>query len=181
MVSLKKIKIVEKISEELQNSNSFLVFQFTALKHQQLEEIRKAIKKLGKIKVVKNSLYEKAINKNLNNKPILYEVKKRYLPLREKNAVVFFKEVWDEGVKKIYAFIKKDYPIKFKFAVLDKVVYDENGLIQLAQLPSKEELVAKIIGAIKSPVYRLYQVSINPIQKLIYIFQQQAKKGGETG
>jgi len=176
MVSLKKKIKTEKINQELHQSNAFLLLQIGRLNHQQLEEIRKTIKPLGKIKVVKNSLYEKVINKNLSQNPQFMEIKQRFFPLKETNAVVFFKELWDEGIRKIYSFIKKDYQIKFKFAFDGRSVYDENEIKRLAQLPAKEILVANLISQIKSPIFRLYNASINPLQKLIYILQQQAKK-----
>lgn len=176
MANLKKKQKAEEINQKLQETKAVITLGLGKITHRQLEEIRKAIKPAAKLMVVKNSLYEKAINKNLKNNAVFTQLKEKYFPLKEKNAVVFFKEVWDEGIKKIYAFIKKDYPIQFKFGLSENVIYDNEQLAKLAQLPAKEVLIGRLIGQIKSPISRLYQTTINPLQKLIYILQQKSKQ-----
>jgi large subunit ribosomal protein L10 len=176
MANLKKKQKAEEINQKLLQTKAVITLELGKITHRQLEEIKKSIKPAAKLMVVKNSLYEKAVNKNLNTHPIFLRLKQKYFPLKEKNAVVFFTEVWDEGVKKIYAFIKKDYPIQFKFGLSDNFIYDHEQLAKLAQLPAKEVLIGRLIGQIKSPISRLYQTTINPLQKLIYILQQKSKQ-----
>jgi large subunit ribosomal protein L10 len=176
MANLKKKQKAEEINQKLQETKAVITLGLGKITHRQLEEIRKSIKPAAKLMVIKNSLYEKAVNKNLKNNSVFAQVKEKYFPLKEKNAVVFFKEVWDEGIKKIYAFIKKDYQIQFKFGLSENVIYDNEQLAKLAQLPAKEVLIGRLIGQIKSPISRLYQTTINPLQKLIYILQQKSKQ-----
>ena len=56
----------------------------------------------------------------------------------------------------------------FSLGYVDGGIIDANGVEQLASIPSKEVLIAKFLGSIKSPVY-----------KLAYALQAVADKNGE--
>ena len=119
-------------------------------------------------------MFEKSINKIALKDKIYNEFKKQIYPLKETTALVTLSDRWNEGLKALYLFTKKDVSIGFKSAILDKKIYDAEKAIQIAQLPSREELFGKIIGNMKSPMSRfVYALKYNT-NKLVYILKQKS-------
>lgn len=176
MVSQKKINQVKALNEIINQNPNFLLIKFERTTHQNLESLRKDLKKKGaKLKVIKNTLFEKAINLNLQKEKIFQTVKKNFFPLKENSALVYFEKDWSEGLKTLFDFIKKDKTISFKFGVLDNSIYKETELEKIAQLPNRKELIAKIIGVFRSPTQRfVYSLKFN-LNKFVYILKEKSK------
>ena len=61
--------------------------------------------------------------------------------------------------------------MSFKAGIVEGEYYDQDGIMEIAKLPSREELIAKFMGSIKSPV-----------SKLVYLLQaiaDQKEDGAE--
>ncbi len=55
--------------------------------------------------------------------------------------------------------------------------YLENeAIIKLAQLPSKEELLVKLIGSISGPIYGLLNVLQGNLRKLVFVLNNIKKE-----
>lgn len=173
MVNLKKKQRVETLSQLIKEHPNLILLQLGKITHKQLEEMRKSLSGKSTLKVIKNSLLEKALNKCLPEKPVFKDLKKQFLPLKNQNISLFLKSDWFESLKIIDNYLKKDYPLKFKFAVIEEQVYDDISLNKIAALPPKNLLLAQVIGNIKAPIYRLYRSLNTPLVKLIYIFKNK--------
>ncbi len=176
MVSQKKLEQVKKLSDVLNQKENFLLVKFEKTTHQALETLRKQLKKTNtSFKVIKNTLFEKAVNFNSQKNQLLTSLKKNFFPLKENSALVTFDKDWSEGLKVLFDFIKKDKTINFKFGILDKSVYQSAQLEQIAQLPGRNELLAKIIGSLKAPMNKLvYSLKYNT-NKLVYILKEKSQ------
>lgn len=173
MVNLKKRKKVDALSQLIKEHPNFILLQLGKITHKQLEDIRKSISGKATFKVIKNSLLEKAFNKFLPTKAVFKDLKKKFLPLKNQNASLFLKNDWFESLKIIDNYLKKDYQLKFKFAVIEEQIYDDISLNKIAALPPKNILIAQVIGNIKAPIYRLYHSLNYPLAKLIFIFKNK--------
>lgn len=176
MVSQKKINQVKKLSEIIEKTENFLLVKFEKTTHQALETLRKQLRKNNtSLKVIKNTLFEKAINFNTKKNQLLNDLKNNFFPLKENSALVTFDKDWSEGLKTLFDFIKKDKTISFKFGILDKSIYQSSQLEQIAQLPGRNELLGKIIGSLKAPANKLvYSLKYN-VNKLVYILKEKSK------
>lgn len=176
MVAQKKINQVKSISEILNQKPNFLLIKFEKTTHQALESLRKELKKANtNLKVIKNTLFEKAVNFNAQKNKLLNNLKKNFFPLKETSALVTFDKDWSEGLRSLFNFIKKDKTINFKFGILDNSIYQSNQLEQIAQLPGRNELMAKIIGSLKSPTQRIVYALKYNTNKLVYILKEKSK------
>lgn len=157
-----------------------MLVTFDKTTHQSLEILRKALKKeRSSFGVIKNTLFEKAVNRlALKNKEIK-EFKKRFFPLKGTTAILTLGDNWDKGLHAFYEFLKKDKTLNFKFGILDIQNYDAATILQIAQLPGRDALMAKIIGSMMSPTTKLVYAMKNNMQKLVYILHQKSK-GGES-
>ena len=62
----------------------------------------------------------------------------------------------------------KDCPaIELKAGVVEGVLYDANGMAEIANIPSRDELISKFLGSIQSPITNFARV-----------LNQIAEKGG---
>lgn len=176
MVSTQKKSAVESFAEKLQKNSNFALIKFDKTTHKSLETLRRALKKdQSSFLVIKNTLFEKAINKlSLQNKN-MKELKKKFFPLKETSALLSLGEDWNKGLNAFYQFIQKEKTLSFKFGILDNQGYDEIRLMQIAQLPGKDVLMAKIIGSMKSPTSKLVYALKYNAQKFVYILQQKSK------
>jgi len=175
MVSQLKKNQVDSILQLLEKSPNFLLVKMGKTTHQSLESLRRELRKAGsQIKVIKNTLFEKSINKIALKKTIFNDLKKQFFPLKETSALVILSERWNEGLKTLYLFSKKDASLSFKLALLDNSIYNAEKALEIAQLPSREELLGKIIGSIKSPMNKfIYALKYNT-NKLVYILKQKS-------
>ncbi len=176
MVSIKKQKKVEKIAEYLNSYHNLLLINLKKTTHQQLENIRKSLSEHGKILVIKNSLYQKAFNKFFPSKKVVSQVQKKFFPIKNQNAVIFFKDNWAEGLQKINQLIKENSQISFSFGIFDEEIYDQENCQKIAQLPPKPVLYAQLISRLKSPVSRLINALTFNHKKFLYIVKSQSNK-----
>lgn len=68
-------------------------------------------------------------------------------------------------------FAKKSKKLEIKGGVVEGKIINNDGVQALADLPSREELIAKVVGGIKSPLYGLVGVLSGPIRGLVYTLQ----------
>lgn len=179
MASQEKQTQLEKVTSFLQESDSFTLLKFEKTTHTALEGLRKQLKKSNaKILVVKNTILQKAINKLSagKDKAYLRDLQKQTRNLRENTAVIGFKGEWSEAMHAFFDFSKGDKSVTFKVGVLDKTAYNGADLNRIAQLPGKDQLVAKLLGSMKSPVAHMTNALKFNMQKFVYILTERSKK-----
>jgi len=74
--------------------------------------------------------------------------------------------------KATYLFSKKNEPLKLLGAILDGELLDAERLIALAQLPGREDLLAKLVGLLSSPMSGLVGVLQGNIRNLVSVLDQ---------
>ncbi len=152
MPNLKKVATVDHITTKLQKNQNVTLIGFDKTSHIALESLRKSLRKSSAtLTVVKTSLLQKALEKVTE----LADFRAKALPIKESTAVVDMPGDWSASLKAVYDFAKKETSVFLKIGFLDRVVYEKSSLEKLAQLPSKVELLGKVIGSLKSPVNRL--------------------------
>lgn len=176
MKNLKKKSQVENLLNILKEKSNFALVKIEKTTHQNLEILRKNLKKnKSNLKVIKNTFFEKAINKLTQKNPLFKELKNKFFPLKETSALITFDENFIDGLKSFFEFSQKEKSLSFRFSLLDKNIYDHLQTEKIAQLPSKNQLIAKLISSFKSPVNKfVYSLKYNT-NKLVYILKQKAK------
>lgn len=176
MVNNLKRNQVDSIFQLIEKNPNILLVKIGNTTHQSLETLRKELRKSdSKIKVIKNTLFEKSVNKIASKDKVFKDLKKQFFPLRETSALVTLGDRWHEGLKALYLFTKKDSTLSFKLALLDKSLYNAEKSLEIAQLPSREELLGKIVGSMKSPINKfVYALKYNT-NKLVYVLNAKSK------
>lgn len=140
-----KSEVVSEIVKRSQDNKTMLIVTYHGLSVNQLEELRRLLKKeKGSISVYKNSLVERAVEQlgysELNNL------------LTGPNAFVFFEQA-TEGLKVITKFSKKFKDIfTIKGGVVEGRVVSPETINELSKVPGKEGLLSMFLSVLQAPV-----------------------------
>lgn len=136
---------LEELTKKLADAKSVVLTSFRGLKINDMIGLRKTLREKGvDYKVIKNSLLKRAFEKH--NQEIPAEILEKPL------AIAFdFKEDM-EAIKAIYAFSKQNEFLEISAGVFENALVDGQAIIEIAQLPGKDELYAKLAGSISAPI-----------------------------
>ncbi len=137
--------IVNEIKEKLAKTKSIVMVDARGLTVLQDTELRKKLREAGvDYKVYKNTM----VNIAISGTP--FEGLKDYL-----NGPSAFAFSYDSSVNVAGIFSKelKAMPaLEFKAGYVENIVYDAKGIKAIAEIPSKEVLLSKLLGSFKSPM-----------------------------
>lgn len=171
MPSQAKLDFVTSLTASLTESQNFVVIGFEKTSHKDLEELRKNLRAAGsRMSVVKNSLFTIAARK------LGYTELLENMDLTGSSAVVTLPMDWGEALAAFYKFAKANETVGFKAGIIESKTYGREDLLKLAQLPSKEELVVKIILSLRSSHTSLVRSLNFNTQKLIQVIQAAGQK-----
>lgn len=171
-VSARQIKIqtVASLAEKIKDAKTLAFADYRGLTVNQISDLRNKVKAAGgEVIVTKNSLIKRALAKN--QLPAATE------QLTGPTAAVFAYEDEIAPVRAVAESAKATGLPSFKFGFFGKSLLDSAGLSELAAIPSKPELAAKVVGTLSSPLYGIVTVLAANIRNFVSVLDQVAKKG----
>jgi len=160
LIRAQKEELVNKLTEELQNSRVSLVFAYTGLKSQMHEDLRtRAFTHQGKIKMLSNNLL-RLVLKNLG---VELELPEKPLAL----AYGFSDEV--TAAKTLIEFGRETDTLEVLGGWVDGQFFDTAKISTLAALPSREMLHSQLVGRLGGLIGSLTYSLNHPIQKFAYV------------
>jgi len=151
-----KQQIVKEIKSLLSQSEMAVVLDYKGLTIKEMSDLRSRLQSNnGVCKVTKNSLMRRAIDGESNWSDL------KSL-LTGTNAFVLIKEDVGGAVKAIRSFQKDTNKSETKGALFEGKLLSDSEIKEIADLPSKEVLIAKIAGAINAVATKL-AISINEV------------------
>lgn len=160
-----KQKIIEDLKDKIAKQKAMVLVGITGLKVKDISELRKKLKAVnGNLKVAKKTLIEKAFKENN-----LEFDKKRY---KEEIALAFGFQDEILPAKTVYQVSKENEKLKILGGFLERKFKEAGEIITLAQLPTKEELWAKLVGSIASPISGLANVLQGNIKGLMHVLSK---------
>lgn len=149
-VELKK-PIVEQISEELNGAKAAVLVDYRGITVEQDTELRKQLREAGVVyKVYKNTMINFAV------KGTEFEELSKHL--EGPTAIAISKEDATAPARILYNFSKNAPKLELKAGVVDGTYYDEKGIQVIATIPSREELLSKLLGSMQSPITNFARV-----------------------
>lgn len=147
MTKEEKAKYIDDLSAELNKANVFYLTDTAELTVETVNNLRrKCFQSNIRLRVVKNTLLEKAMDRVEN---------RDYGQLKDTlsgQTAIMFSEVGNVPAKLIEEFRKKnDKPI-LKGAYIDEAVFlGDDQLSMLSSIKSKDEVIGEIVGLLQSP------------------------------
>ena len=144
----KKSEQVEKLSEDLKNVSSLIVTTYSKLTVAQDYELRKTLRSTGaKYQVVKNTLAERAAKGT--------KVEGVLRGLAGVTSIAYTQGDPVALAKALSKYAKDNPEFTFKAGVVEGRVISIKEIETLATMPSKEEIMAKLLFLINAPAQRL--------------------------
>jgi large subunit ribosomal protein L10 len=138
--------VVSEIAEKLQKSSSAVVVNYKGLTVEEVTELRTKFREAGvEYKVYKNTLVRRAA-KEVGIEQFNDEL------LIGTNAIAFGYEDPVAPARIVSDFIKTHPKMELKMGVVEGEFYDQNQIVELSNIPSREVLIAKLLGSLKAPV-----------------------------
>lgn len=171
-----KKKDLDALKHDLEKADNVIVSSFSGITVEQDYELRKQVRQAGgKYRVVKNTVAELAA-KGTPAEAVLKD-------LSGATAIAYTDKDPVALAKALITYAKNNPVLTFKSGVVEGRVFDIKRLTDLATMPSKEELVSKILFLVNAPAQRLVTV-LSAVSRNLAVVVDQAvkeKKFGEDG
>jgi large subunit ribosomal protein L10 len=143
-----KQAVVDEIKEKLDRAQSAVVVDYIGINVAEADAMRKRLREADvDYTVYKNKLAERAIDGTA------YAELKSVLTVPSAFAISYSDAI---APTRVLNDIFKEYKkMEFKAGVIEGSFYDAEGLKQIAALPTRDELIARFLGSITSPIGKL--------------------------
>lgn len=153
---VKKEGVVAELTDKASRAKAIIFTNYQGMTHVQLEQLKKGLKTLNaELVVAKNSLLAIAIKHE------------NFKTLQGATATLFAYDDVVGPIKEIAKLVKAIKLPTVKFGILDGNVLAESDVMRLSTLPTRDVLIAKVIGGMKSPLYGLHRSLNWNMQKLV--------------
>ncbi len=169
MPTQQKTKAVADFEKQAKESKGLIVTSFKALKTVEFNEVRAKLRpQLSEYRVVKNSLIKLAL-KNAG-------MEKLADMMEGPTAIVIERGDPIAAAKIVFDYAKTHENLKIKGGVFEGKVLTAAELKVIASLPSREVLLAQLLGTLQAPMVNLVSVLQAPMRDLVGVLDQIAKK-----
>ncbi len=158
-VQKEKADAINLLKEEFKDAKDYIFTDYRGLTVAQITELRNDLREQKAVlKVVKNR-YAKIALKDMEY-PLVDDL------LTGPTAIALAKDESGPVAKLIVAFAKNN-PIVLKGGIVDGGVFDSNQMVAFSKLPSKKELISKLMATMKAPVQNIVYILNAVPQKLV--------------
>lgn len=172
MPSAKNIATVSRIQEQLQQAKSVVLADYRGLTVADMQALRAQIRAVGgTLTVAKNTLIKLALT-GLPRDPL-------QRVLRGPTALILGQKDPLAPIKALVDFAKNhalNLPTP-KAGIMDDRVLTIEDIQTIAALPSRDQLIAQLLGQLQAPLYGLANVLQGNLRSLVYVLRN---KGGEN-
>lgn len=157
-----KKPIVAEIAENIKDAQSVVLVDYRGLTVDEDTRLRKELREAGIVyKVYKNTMMNFAFKGT--DCEALCDL------LEGPNAIAISKTDATAPARILAKFAKTAEALELKAGIVEGTFYDEKGIQEIAKVPSREELLSKLLGSLQSPITNLARV-----------LNQIAEKGAEA-
>ncbi len=161
-----KEKIVAELKEKIGKQKTMFFVEISGLKVNEMSELRKKLKEEdAELQVVKKTLMEIALEK-----AEIEDVEPR--ELKGELAIVFGYKDLVSPAKVIYEFAEENDDLEILGGYFEEEVREKEKVVQFAKLPSRDELLSRLVGSINAPVSNFVNVLQGNIRSFVYALDQ---------
>jgi large subunit ribosomal protein L10 len=144
--------VIKTLRDDFEKSSASFLVGVQGLSVSQSQQLRNELRskggklKIAKVRLVKRALHDMAYSNELA--PYL----------KQQIGVVFAQNESPAVAKVIFEFAKQNKALNIVAGCVDLQVFDKNMVEKVAQLPSREVLLAQLCGTLKAPITSLVYV-----------------------
>lgn len=160
---------VASLTEALGQSGFTVLTDYRGLTVAQLQDLRAQLRgHQAELRVAKNTLVLRAARASELDE--LEEI------LVGPTAIMFAYDDPAQPAKVLRDFARSSRILEIKAAVLDGAIVPAERVEVIADLPSRDELIAKVVGGFSSPIYGLVNVLAGTPRSLLNVLQARANQ-----
>jgi large subunit ribosomal protein L10 len=168
-----KQALVDEIKENIQGAQSIVLVNYRGLNVEEVTELRAKYREANvNYKVYKNTMMRRAFEE------LGYEGLDEVF--KGPSAIAFGMEDPASAAKISAEFAEDHEALEIKSGMVDGKVLSLEEIDALAKLPSKEVLLAQVLGGLNAPIQGLANVLNGTIRSLAIVLQQIAEKEEQT-
>lgn len=170
-----KISIVQELSKLIEGSTIAISADYTNMSVGDMTDMRRALREKNvEFRVVKNSLLYLAAE--AAGKPLMRDI------VEGPTGIAFGYADPVEPAKALNDFVQATrVPLKIMGGVMGDRSLSAEEVATLATLPSKSELIARLLGQLQSPISGLAYVLNAPISSLARVLQRRSESIASSG
>jgi len=170
MNKTEKTEIISSVKEMIENSSAVYLTDYSGINVEDISRLRGEFRKEKvKYKVIKNTLFKRALEE-------LGKYDKLADHLVGMTGYVFATDNPVAPAKIIKKYFDEKQKLSLKACYIDEQFYEGNKLNMLAALPSKNDLIAGILGSLKSPASGIVGALNAVARDLANVVDQISKK-----
>ena len=161
LTKAQKKEILQDLKEKLEKQKAIVFVDFQGLEARDLFDLRKKLQENNcQLKIAKKTL----VNLALQEKKLKVDVEK----MEGQLALVFSFQDTILPAKIVYDFSEEFGVPKILGGYIENEFLEAEKVIELAKLPTKEELLAKLVGSLRAPISNFQMVLRGPLQRLTF-------------
>lgn len=173
MAKLEKVAAVERMKKVLPESEAAWVTDHTGLNVDEISSLRNDLRREGtEFHVVKNTLARLAANETGCQGLDKY--------LQGPTAIAFIKDDPVATAKLLVKFVKDHKKLVLKGGLLEGKQIEADGIRAVADLPTREVLLAQIAGSMLIPISMMAGALSAPVRSMAYALQAVQQKKSES-
>ena len=173
MPTKKKVDTVAELTEVLSRSRLTILADYRGLSVSDMQNLRTQLRPLNaEVRVAKNTLARRAAQQN--------EMDALAPELVGPMAIVTAFDDPVQPAKVVSDFARTSRILQIKAGMLEGQLLRADQVEALASLPSRDVVIARVVGGLASPLYGIVGVLAAPIRSLLYVLQARSTQlGGE--
>jgi large subunit ribosomal protein L10 len=166
-----KERVVEELRESLQGTTITILSDYRGLSVAEMTSLRNQLRQASvNYRVVKNTLIRLAL-KETDLEPLIDQID-------GPTAVAFSRDDPISPAKVLGDFSKNQPKLEIKGGMVEGKIVDSEGVKQLAQIPSREELLGKLVSLLHVGPTRLVTVLSANLQNLLQVLNAIRQQKG---
>jgi large subunit ribosomal protein L10 len=171
MPTKRKNELIDELRGRVAANPNFFLTDYRGLTVGELRTLRQALRQSSaQYAVVKNTLFGKALGED------------RLEPIKALLAgptgVAFIGSDLVAAAKALVQFANESKKLQIKAGIVDGVFYDAGKIEALSKLPSRPELLSRLVGSLRSPLSGLVQVLNGNRRKVVQLLAALREKRG---
>ena len=165
-----KAEIIAEAKELIENSSALYLTDYSKINVADISDIRNQFRKEGvKYKVFKNTLFKRALDKS-------GKFEKLADHLEGMTGFAFASTNPVAPAKIIKKYFDASQKLSLKACYIETEFFDGSRLSELAALPTKQEVIAGILGSLNSPASGIVGSISAVIRELVSVVDEVSKK-----
>ncbi len=183
MATQKKIDTVQSLTDKVSRAKAIVLVDYRGLKHKQLEDLRKALKKIeAEFTIAKNRLFKRALRQSSgqalrqsSGQALGDKAEKLAESLSQTTAILFSYADEVAPIKELLKFFKTAGAGSAKAGLLGNNLLSDADVTKLSSLPSRDMLLGTLVRQLGAPIQGLHYALSWNINTLVWAMNAMVK------